>query len=153
MRKLSDKMLAFCEEYVYNSTKGYNAIDAYSKAYANDNRDVCRVESWKMMRDPRIIDQIKKLEGTYKLISLESKVDKKFIIDNLKLMMEAVNSKGEPDYTARNNAINTWAKLTGEFEAEKKMITVEDVSEVTKDPSKMTDDEIKEEKEKLLKEL
>jgi len=58
----------------------------------------------------------------------------------------------KPDNTAINNAINTWAKLTGEFEAEKKAITIDDSSEL-KNPDKMTPEEVAEEKKKILKEL
>ena len=156
MKKLTKQQLLFCEEYVIN---GYKGSDAYSKAYASEtstageNQNMCRVEAWRMLRNERILDEIKRIEGTYKAISLEKGVDKKYIIDNLKMGMEATNKLGDPDYTARNNATNTWAKLTGEFEAEKKHIVIDDESELTKDPSKMTKEEIKEYKDKILKTL
>ena len=131
MKKLTKQQIAFCEEYVIN---GYKGSDAYLKAYASEtstageNQNMCRVEAWRMLRNERVLDEIKRIEGTYKAISLENGVDKKYVIGNLKEAMEAIKGKvvigkdedGKdilkelPDHTARNNAINTWAKLTGE---------------------------------------
>jgi len=159
MRKLTDKQLAFCEEYVAN---GYNGSGAYGEAYDKaDNANMCSVEAWKMLRQPRIIEQIKRIEGCYKIIGMEQGVDKKFVMGKVKDMMNATKQvfhsgkliSETPDYNAINNAVQTWTKLTGEFEAEKKQVEITDTSEVTRDPSKMSNEEIKEYKAKILKDL
>ena len=46
MKKLTEKNLAFCEEYVAN---GWNGAAAYAKAYDNDNPNTCSTEASRMI--------------------------------------------------------------------------------------------------------
>jgi len=157
MANINEQQLKFCEEYVAN---GYKPMEAYMKAYEVEDKNSASACACALLRKQKIIDMVKEVEGNYKIISMQQGVDKRMIIEKIKEMLNATKrifKDGEIidetlDYAAINNGINTWAKLTGEFEAEKKAITFED-SGIAKDPSKMTTEEIKEEKEKILKAL
>ena len=158
MSKLNSQQIKFCEEYMVN---GYNGTQAYATAYSSDNLNVCAVEACKMLRKPLVVKKIKEIEGDYEIIGHSLGIDKKKILSKINEGLEAKRQTyhqgllvGEgPDYNAVNNAIITWAKLTGEFEAEKKQITIEDISDITKDPSKMSPEEREEIKAQILKEL
>lgn len=155
---MTDKQIKFCDEYVVN---GFNGSRAYEIAFQNDNKDVCKANSWKLLRMPKIIEMIKDIEGNYRILGLELGIDRKRILTAIKDMLNAtkkVYHDGEeidevPDHTAINNAIITWAKLTGEFEAEKSRITFDEGGMLEKDPSKMTEEERQEVKNKILKEI
>ena len=153
-KKLTDKQLKFCEHYLAG---GYNGADAYRKAYETDNDDVARTEASCMLKNPMIANKIKELEGNYHILGLKLGIDREWILKRIKDMLNATkkNSNGDefPDWTAVNSAIVTWAKLTGEFEAEKKQITSDDGGSFDKDPSKMTKEEREEVKQKILKDL
>ena len=158
MPKINEKQLKFCEAYVAN---GYKRKEAYQTAYEQEDGDSANSSAYDLLRQPKIIEKIKEIEGNYKIISMEQGIDKKKIIQKIDDMLNATKKifkDGElidesPDHSAVNNGVNTWAKLTGEFEAEKKAIVFSEESEIEKDPSKMTDDELKERKDKILKEL
>ena len=153
MKKLTEKNIAFCEAYVANS---YNGAAAYATAYENDNPNTCSTEASKMLKNSLVQERIKQIEGDYRILGYSIGIDKKFILNLLLKQMAATKTTTtgvQSDNIAINNAVNTWAKLTGEFEVEKKHITIDDESELTKDPSKMTKEEIKEYKEKILKTL
>ena len=159
MTKLTDNQSQFCEEYVAN---GYKGGESYSAAFKNDNKNACRVGAYQLLRNPKIIDKIKEIEGNYRILGMELGIDRKKILTKINEMLDAtknvyvngVVAETIPDHTIVNNAIVTWAKLTGEFEAEKKSITIQDNEEgIDKDPSKMTDEEREQEKAEILKTL
>jgi hypothetical protein len=155
MRKLTEKMERFAEEYVRQS---YNGSLAYQIAYQNENKEVCNAEAYHLLHDPRIIERIAVAEGDYKIVGHAMGVDKKFIMARVKDMLMATKkivSAGqvvseEPDYIAINNGIDKWAKLTGDFSPEKKAILVEESSPLGDvNPEKLT----VEEKENLRREI
>ena len=156
-RNLTEKQSRFCEEYVKN---GYNGLAAYKLSYEQPRDNVCASEAYKMLKDPRIVEEISNVEGSFGLIGKMAGLDKKAIVNILKRMTEAkkvIYDKGQridevDDWTAINNAITTFAKLSGEF-TEKKKITIEDNSEVDFDPTKMSDEEREELRERLMKDL
>lgn len=152
MSKLTDKMNSFCEEYVAN---GFNGSKAYQKAYSQKSKDIAGAEAHKLLSDSRILERIREIQGSYELVGLKLGIDRKLI---MKKVIELLNAKkvvysqgtvvGEdPDNTAINNAIITYAKLTGGFEPEKTTIKIED-SEV--DLSKLNDKEKEELRTKIL---
>ena len=158
MRKLNDNMKLFCEEYVKN---GYNGRKAYEIAYEQDNKNVCAVEAHKLLKDQRIQEEINNVELSFRIAGFDAGIDKKAIMKILCDMMFATKKvffNGEevgeiPDHMARNNAITTWAKLTGDF-TEKKKLEIEDHREIEDiDPTKISKEEAKEIEKKLLNQL
>lgn len=159
MKNLTDKQNGFCEEYVAN---GYNGAGAYRKAYNTEDSNAAAVEACKMLRLPKIIERIKEVEGDYRILGFKLGIDRKRILEEVKGMLAAkkktFNKEGgvvdeSPDFTAINNAIITWAKLTGEFEAEKKSIVIGEESGLGKNPAEMTPEEMEVKKAEILKEM
>ncbi len=154
--KLTDKMESFCQEYVAN---GFNGSKAYEKAYEQKKKNISTGEAYKLLQDPRILDRIRQIQGSYELVGLKLGIDRKLIMKKIAGLLETKkpiyfqgNYVGEyEDATAVNNAIVTYAKLTGGFEPEHKVLTIEDQSEI--DVTKLSDKEKDELKAKLLKEL
>ena len=153
MAKLTEKMSAFAEEYVKN---GYNGAGAYAKAYDQDNKQVCASEAYKMLRDPRILEQIESVEGSFRVLGQMAGIDKKSSTKVLVDMLFATktDSKGEevPDHAARKDAITLFGKFTGDFKERKELeITNKDSSDI--DPTKMTAEERSKLEQELLDEL
>ncbi len=153
MKKLTEKNLVFCEEYVAN---GYNGSAAYAIAYNNDNTNTCSTEASKMLKQPLITERVKKIEGDYRILGYGMGIDKKLILKLLKEQFQAtkLTKFGKcKDNIAINNAVTTWAKLTGEFAAEKKEIITPDGPSLEKDPTKLSDEEREKLKQEIIKEL
>lgn len=115
MKELTEKAKIFCQEYVRN---GYNARHAYKYAYKQTDDAKASVSASQLMKDTRVQGFIDSVEGTYKLTGLKNGLTKDAIIKTLKKMMNAkkiVGNREVPDWTARNNAILTFSKLTGTF--------------------------------------
>jgi len=152
MKNLNERQLAFCAEYVAN---GYNGSAAYRVAYKQDNDNVCKAESWKMLRQPHIQEGIKNAELDYRVEGHGVGINKKAILNVIKRALEAkkVTKEGEEeDFTAQLKAIEVYAKLTGDFSAEKKNVVFED-SDGTVDVNKLTKEEREAYKAKILAEL
>ena len=157
MAKLNDNQIRFCEQYVINN---YNGSKAYQIAYNEDNKNTAAVAASKMLRDIRIIDKVKEVEGDYRVIGHKLGVDKKLILNKLIDLLNAkkqvfFNGKvvGEMDDNAsRNKAIETILKIMGDFAPEKQDVRLLD-DESTIDPSKLTEEERAKLKEKILREL
>jgi hypothetical protein len=155
MRKLTDKQQAFCSEYVAN---GYNGAGAYRFAYGNDNQDVCKAEAYKMLRDPRIQDGIKNVELDYRITGHGLGINKEAVLNVIKRALDARKTDkdgivtGADDHTAQLKAVEVYARLTGDFSAEKKQISIEEPDE-DEGVSKMTPEEREAYKAKLLSEL
>jgi len=157
MKQLNDNQQAFCEEYVKNGFKG---TQAYRIVYNQDKNQVCSSESYKMLRDPRIQEEINNIMLSFRIVGFEEGIEKKTIMRALAGMLKAkkpLTKDGHivdeiPDYQAINNAINTYAKLTGDFAAEKKDVNVTGISGA-EDIKKMTPEERQEYKDALLKQL
>jgi hypothetical protein len=158
MKKLTKEAVLFCEEYVRN---GYNASKAYRTAHPDANDNTCAVTACKLLKDKRVQDEIEKVEGSYKTLAFNSGIDKKSILEILKKMMQAdklvITKTGEkiyePDYTARNSAIITYARLTGELTDKKKIEIEEKESFDDMDLENKTEEELKELQKKLLEQL
>lgn len=151
--KLTEKNIAFCEEYVVN---GYNGSNAYKIAYTNENKNVCSTEACRLLKNPAVQERIKNIEGDYRLLGYSIGIDKKMILNILLSQMNAEKMTKEgvvTDNIAINNAINTWARLTGEFAAEKKEIVIDDKSGLEGDPTKLSNEDREELKKKILSEL
>jgi len=153
MKNLNERQLAFCAEYVAN---GYNGSAAYRVAYKDDNDDSCKANAWKMVRQPHIQEGIKNAELDYRIEGHGLGINKKAILTVIQRALEAkkISKDGdiEDDYTAQLKAIEVYAKLTGDFSAEKKSIVISDeVGEV--DINKLTPEEREAYKAKILAEL
>lgn len=157
MTQLNENQKKFCEEYIKN---GFNGSKAYSIAYSNENKNVCNVEAYKLLRDPRIQDHIKEVEGSYRIVGHKLGINKKLIMETIKNQLKATKpivANGEivdqaPDNTAINNAITTYAKLTGDFAVERKSIEIEErLSDI--DIKSLNTKEREELKAKILSEL
>ena len=163
MKQLNNNQLAFCEEYVKN---GFNGAKAYRNVYEQENKQVCASEAYKMLRDPRIQEEINNVLLSFRVVGFEVGIDRKTIMTAIKNMLAATkpvyknnNKEGtvdlvgeHPDWQAINNAINTYAKLTGDFATEKKDVLVTGVVG-TEDVKNMTPEERREYKDALLREL
>jgi len=152
MKNLTDKQLGFCAEYVAN---GYNGAAAYKVAYTEDNEDTCKANSWKMLRQPHIQEGIKNAELDYRVEGHGVGINKKAILNVIKRALEAkkITKEGEEeDFTAQLKAIEVYAKLTGDFSAEKKNVVFEDSDGVV-DVTKLTKEEREAYKAKILAEL
>ena len=154
MKKITNKMAAFCEEYVKN---GYNGAKAYRLAYEQENKQVCASEAYKLLRDPRILDEIETVEGNFRIIGQASGIDKAKVMEVLADMLTASKRDKDgtfiPDYTARKDAITLFAKLTGDFK-EKKELEINDKRELTDiDPTSLSDKDKKELEKELLDNL
>jgi len=158
MKKLTDKQKSFCEEYVAN---GYVGGKAYSLAFQNENLNSCRVGAHELLQKPVVIEKIKEIEGNYRILGMEMGIDRKRILGKIDEMLNAKKKTFQagnlvdesPDNIAINNAIVTWAKLTGEFEAEKKSIVIGEETGLDKNPQEMTPEEIEVKKAEILKEM
>jgi len=153
MKKLTEKNIEFCEEYVANN---YNGSAAYAIAYKNDNPNTCSTEASKMLKSSLVQEKIKQVEGDYRILGYGIGIDKRLILNLLKEQFQATKATRDgvtKDNIAINNAINTWAKLTGEFAAEKQEIITTDTSGLEKDPTTLTDEQRERLKKEILKEL
>lgn len=155
MIQLTDKQKRFCEEYVLN---GFNASKAYKAAYGGSDKGAT-ANGCAMLKNQRILKFIDEIEGQYREAGYNVGVSKKRIMQKISDMLDAKKPiiyngaiVGETDdYSAINNAITTFAKLTGDFAAEKKEITITEEDDT--DVSKLTQEEKIEYKKKLLREL
>lgn len=150
MRKLTNKMKSFAEEYVKN---GYNGAKAYRTAYGQDNVKICATEAHKMLRDKRIVDAIETTEGSFRVLGQMEGLDKKaivrIILDMAYADKEDKSGNQVPDYSARKDAITLYAKLTGDFKEKKELKITNDDDLTDVDPTKISD----EEKERLEKDI
>lgn len=153
-KKLTDKMTMFAEEYVKN---GYNGAKAYRTAYGQENTQIAASEAYKMLRDPRIIDQIERVEGGFRVLGQMAGVDKSAVVKVIADMLYATKTEKDgtsvPDYTARKDAITLFSKLTGDFK-EKKELEIskkEDLTDI--DPTNLSPDEKDQLEKDLLSEL
>ncbi|MFA5072008.1 MAG: terminase small subunit [Candidatus Pacearchaeota archaeon] len=155
MATLNQRQTEFCEEYVANE---YNATKAYKNVYKQNDDNAAAVAAHKLLRNSRIIEKIKEIEGDYRIIGHRLGIDKKVILSRLQALLSAKKQVffngemvGEVDDNASvNKAIESILKIMGDFAAEKKEISI-DESDV--DMSKMTDEEKKEYKDKLMRAL
>ncbi|MDP1728957.1 MAG: terminase small subunit [archaeon] len=160
MRELNERQTKFCEEYVAN---GFNGTQAYKLAYEEDGKipgdNVAAVEAHRMLRDGRFVDKIKDIEGNYRIAGHKAGINKQAIMNALARMLDATktiyytgNVIGEEnDFIAVNNAITTYAKLTGDFAPEKKDVKIEESGNI--DITKLTVEEREAYKTKILAEL
>lgn len=146
-------MAKFAEEYVKT---GYNGQLAYQRAYEQANKATCSSESWKLLKDKRIIEAIESIEGDFRIIGQSAGIDKATIVRVLADMMNAtkqVGGKDVPDYTARKDAITLFSKLTGDFKEKKELEISKKEELLEKDVTKMSSEERAEYEKELLSEL
>jgi phage terminase small subunit len=154
MANINEKRQLFCEEYLRN---GFKSMDAYQFVYPSASKRTASVEANKLLKKPAIQDYLEKAGVSYRVTGYQVGINREIIMNKLKEMMEAKKKEKDgtevPDYTAINNAIATYAKLTGDFVDRKSVKYTEDKDEEEFDPEKLTPEQRKELKEKILKEL
>ena len=153
MKKLTEKQSAFCSEYV---TNGYNGAKAYKDAYGQENNNVCKSKAYKMLRMAIIQEGIKNVELDYRITGHGLKINKVTILRVVKESLKAVrtNKEGgaEDDHAIRLKGVETYAKLVGDFSAEKRDVSFVDDTEGS-DIKKMDKKEREAYKAKILAEL
>jgi hypothetical protein len=157
--ELNLKEQAFVSEYLLN---GCNGKRAYMKAYENDNENSSAVEAHKLLKKEKIKRALDEEEGGFKELAREYGADKKAIVKKLyHLIFEPVEivqkdkngklNKIEVDRDGKEiiQAINTLAKLTGDFAPEKKEIKLDEEKSPI-DTKNLTPEELDELKKDLL---
>lgn len=137
---LTQKELGFVQEYLIN---GFNGKRAYMKAYATENENMAAVEACKMLKKPKILKALDEEEGGFKELARIYGAEKKMIV---KKLVEHITDGDRKESIA---AINTLAKLTGDFAPEKKDVKFEDESSHI-DTKGMNDKQLEEVKKDLL---
>jgi len=121
MLSLTEKQAAFVREYADN---GFNQSQAYLKAYGTDKKTVASTEASKLMKDDKILTAIEIEIGSNKRLSWELGLDRREVMKALKKIIKGkktiVDKDGDVfdvDYDEKSviAAINTLAKLTGDF--------------------------------------
>ena len=103
---LERRTKAFAEEYVSN---GYNGTEAYLKVYPRvKDRSVANVNSSRKLSKAST-------QSVLTEVMEERGITKDFISDTLKR-----NIKQSENYSASNQAVDIYAKLTGEYAPEKR---------------------------------
>jgi hypothetical protein len=115
--ELLPKETLFVQAYL---TNGYNGRQAYMTAYETDNKNVASVEACKMLKKEKIKKALDNEEGGFKDLARQYGADKLSIV---KKLVQHINSEDEKTSIS---AINTLAKLTGDFAPEKKDIKIDD---------------------------
>ena len=59
-KELTNKQIAFCEEYVAN---GYKAIEAYAVAYPNSSENSLRSNPYQLLQNPKVKVYIRELQS------------------------------------------------------------------------------------------
>lgn len=126
-KPLTDRARAFCRIYVEN---GYNGKRAYMEAYQNESETTSQTGAYQLLKDPRVQSEISFMEGTYKSLAYKVWLTKEKVVQTLINMMNATKivahkdwtSEVVPDWTARNNAILQYSKLTWDFNEKNKEI-------------------------------
>lgn len=109
---LTDKQMAFCEEYVKN---GGNGVKAYMAAYQNNMSDpAARVEACRMLDMPKIQEQITRLrkpveKAVVRRIINERDYKKQLIQERIQLCVE------RDDDSAIARYLEIWNKMDGEY--------------------------------------
>jgi phage terminase small subunit len=141
---LTPKEQLFVNEYV---TNGYNGTKAYMKAYDTDNDNVAAVNACVLLKKEKIQDALEVEEGGFRQIARQHKADKVAIVKKLQEIIF-----GDFDGKTIISAINTLAKLTGDFAPEKKSVHVEDaIGDV--DTKNMSPEQLEELKKTLLSQM
>jgi len=156
--KLTESQTAFCEEYIKN---GYNASKAYRSAFKTDKKNTANVNSNRLLEMKKIREKIEQIEFNYATIGMQEGLDKKAVIKVISKMMtatKAVYDKGVkidtvPDYTAMNNGIALFGKLTGAFKEQKEIKLTETHNIDDVDVSKLTPEKREELKAAILRDL
>ncbi len=156
MTNLTENQSRFCEEYVAND---YNGTKAYCIAYETDDKKTASPAASKLLREQKIIDEVKRVEGDYRVIGHKLGINKKLILKRLLDLLYAkkqVFFNGQPvgtmdDNAAATKAIEVLLKINGDFSPDRQEITIDDKADI--DVTKMTEEERKQYKDKLLRDI
>jgi len=163
MRKLTDKSIKFCQEYVKN---GYQARQAYMVAFGQEDPQRASVWAYNLLKDFRVKGEIEAIEWDFKNVWALSGITKEKMIWVLKDMMEAEKIVGKskdmdgneiltkaPDHTTRYNGVMWFAKLIGALSERKPAEIESDIQEYTEELGNLSTDQLKEERTKILESM
>lgn len=164
MKKLSEKALAFCQEYVKNGCKG---TDAYVLVYWQEDRKIAAQGAYDLLKDQRVKDEMSSIEWDFRTIGIRVGLNKKAMVDVLNGMVKAervvariknedktITEVKEPDWKTRYDGVMGFAKLTGDL-TEKKKIEIETLEEWDWDIdlSKLKWDDLLEARKKIIENM
>lgn len=163
MKKLSEKALAFCQEYIKNGCKG---TDAYVLVYWREDRLSAAVSAHELLKDQRVKDEIASIEWDFRNIGIWIGLDKKAMVDVLAGMVKAErvvarlkDEKGNitevkaPDWKTRYDGVMGFAKLTGDLTEKKKIEIDVPEEEWDIDLSKLKWEDLKEARKKIIENM
>lgn len=106
-KELTNKQIAFCEEYVAN---GYKAIEAYAVAYPNSCENSLRSNPYQLLQNPKVKVYIRELQSQ-RFEALNISADRIAV----KLAEIAFADKKDEDYnaTAQLKALDLLQKQLG----------------------------------------
>lgn len=131
MKKLSEKALNFCQEYMKN---GCRWTDAYVLAYWQKDRKIAAQGAYDLLKDQRVKDEVASIEWDFRNIGIRVGLDKKAMVGVLAGMVKSekvtmriknadwtVTEVKEPDWKTRYDGVMGFAKLTGDLTEKKKI--------------------------------
>lgn len=166
MIRLSENKAAFVRELIDND---FNATAAYVKVYDQKNKNAAAVEACKLLKEDKILVAIEIEIGSNKEISWKEGLDRRkvmkalreIILDKVPLLddkgkvVKDENGKvikvGHSDKSIIS-AINTLAKLTGDFSPEKMDVKWK-TDDDGEDLSKLSEEELKKRRIRIINEL
>lgn len=160
-KPLTEKAKNFAKIY---ATNWFHWRKAYKEAYGQLDDIKAWVSAYQLLKDKRVQDEIELHIGEFKSIGYKVGMTKEFMVKTLFEMMNAVkpwkDGQMYPDWIARNNAIASFAKLTGDIvdkslkkkEEEEKPKDAAEEAEI-KDLSKLEWDELIRERERILSKM
>ena len=164
-RKLSDKALAFCQEYTAN---WFNGTRAYKKCFEQQDDLKAAISASRLLKDQRVKDEINNIEWDYRNIGFKEWITKEFIIKTLYWMMNAEKIvsvkkwkdwKAEvvkwPDWKTRFDWVMWFAKLTWDLSERKKIEITDWVEEEWEEEwfSEMSAEDLRQYREKVLENI
>lgn len=143
---LTIKQANFVSEYLNND---YNASKAYQTAFKTSNKDMAKVEAYRLLKEQKIIDKIQEIDTPYRTLARENGLDKASIVLKIKSIIENGNAREQLA------AIMNISRLCGYLNNKKKAFEYNELEEPEPriDLSSLTEEQRIIERRRLLKEL
>jgi hypothetical protein len=110
--ELNKRHKLFIDEYM---TNGMNVTNAYSKVYKNDNRGTCEVNGHRLLRNPKVQQEIEKRQAK---VTAKLDIKKEDILMDLLKIKEAFLLSGKNTGNAIK-ALDMINKMLGLYESQK----------------------------------
>jgi len=164
-KKLSEKALSFCQEYVAN---WFNGTSAYKKCFWQQDNLKAAISASRLLKDQRVKDEINNIEWDYRNIWFKTWITKEAMIKVLFWMMNAekiisakkwedwkIKVEKWPDWKTRFDGVMWFAKLTWDLTDKKKVEITDWVEEEWEEEwfSEMSAADLREYREKMLENI